>query len=190
MVTTTNFSQFPGPNISYVIDYVLTEDGYYSEEPVSRELAKQYCRAQTGNAEDELFDLFIASARLAAERFTGLSLVNKAAEVMMLVPQAGFEIPFGPVTSSVTFVDQDSDTSSLEVIGFDFPKTKFGYNLVTTATYTCGYTSTNIPKELKNAILFQVNFLYENRGDNNDTGTLCKAAANLARKYSRTPFFV
>lgn len=188
MVTVNNYTS-NAPNISYVIDYTLTEDGYYSEEPVSLALAKQYCRVQTGNAEDELINLFIGSARLAVERYTGLSLVPKSAEVMMFCPEQGFEIPFGPVTSTPTFVDQNSDISSMLIVGFEFPKTLNPYPVITTATYLCGYTTSNIPVELKNAILFQTNFLYENRGDNNDTGTLCKAAANLARKYSRTPFF-
>ena len=187
MVTVNNYTSNL-PNISYVIDYTLTEDGY-SEEPVSLSLAKQYCRVLTGTTEDDLITLFITSARLAVERYTGLSLVPKSAEVMMMLPETGFEIPFGPVTSSVTFVDQDATGSNLQIIGFEFPKTAIPYPLVTVGTYNCGYTSANIPAELKNAILFQVNFLYENRGDNNDTGTLCKAAANLARKYSRTPFF-
>jgi len=177
------------PNISYVIDYTLDEGGYYSEEPVSLSLAKQYCRVQTGSTEDELINLFIASARLAVERYTGLSLVGKSAEVMMFCPESGFELPFGPITSTPTFVDQNATGSSIEILGFEFPKTAIPYPVVTTATYSCGYTSSNIPVELKNAILFQVNFLYENRGDNNDTGVLCKAAANLARKYSRIPFF-
>ena len=173
------------PNISYVIDYELSEDGYYSEEPVSLSLAKQYCRVLTGNAEDDLINLFIASARLAIERITGLSLVSKVAQVMMLAPQAQFEIPFGPVTGTITWVDQDATGSSMQTIGFDFPKTLTPYSIITTATYTCGYTSTTIPRELINAILFQVNYLYENRGDQSDQGTVCKAAANLARKYSR-----
>ena len=180
-------NQFPSglPNISYVIDYELTEDGYYSEEPVSLDLAKQYCRILTGDAEDDLINLFIASARLAIERITGLSLVSKVAQVMMLPVQQGFEVPFGPVTSAITWVDENQTGSSIETIGFDFPKTSTPYSIVTTATYTCGYTSDNVPKELKNAILFQVNYLYENRGDNSDQGTVCKAAGNLARKYSR-----
>jgi hypothetical protein len=104
---------------------------------------------------------------------------------MIFAPQQGFEVPFGPITSTITWVDQDSDSSSMETVGFDFPKTLTPYSILTTATYTCGYTSTNIPRELVNAILFQVNYLYENRGDQSDQGTVCKAAANLARKYSR-----
>jgi len=173
------------PNISYVIDYELSEDGYYSEEPVSLSLAKQYCRVLTGNTEDDLINLFIASARLSIERITGLSLVSKVAQVIMLPVQAQFEIPFGPVTGSITWVDRNSTGSSMETVGYEFPKTLTPYSIITTATYTCGYTASTIPRELVNAILFQVNFLYENRGDNNDTGTVCKAAANLARKYSR-----
>lgn len=185
MISVNHFSNNNLPNISYVIDYELTEDGYYSEEPVSLALAKQYCRILTGDAEDELINLFISSARLAIEKYTGLSLVAKVAQTMILAPQQGFEIPFGPITSSITWVDQGQTGSSMQTIGFDFPKTETPYSIVTTATYNCGYTTSTIPVELKNAILYQVNFLYENRGDNNDQATLCKAAANLARKYSR-----
>lgn len=185
MIIANQFSNNYQPNISYVIDYELTEDGYYSEEPVSLSLAKQYCRILTGTEEDDLINLFISSARLAIEKFTGLSLVAKVAQTMILAPQQGFEIPFGPVTSAITWVDNGKTGSSMQTIGFDFPKTETPYSIVTIATYNCGYTNSTLPVELKNAILFQVNFLYENRGDQSDQGTLCKAAANLARKYSR-----
>lgn len=188
-MVTVNQSEYAGANISTVIDFTLTEDGYYSEEPVSVELAKQYCRILTGNLENDLVGLFIQSARRAVEQVTGLSLVPKSAEVMMICPQEGFEIPFGPVTSDITFVDIDSQSSSQSTIGFDFPKTRYPYNVVTTATYTCGYPEGQVPPELKNAILFQVSFLYENRGDNSDTAQLCPAAWKICQKYSRVPFF-
>ena len=172
------------PNISYVIDDELTVDAY-ADEPITLAFSKKYDRVLTGSAEDDLLVLFITSAREAIEKLTGLSLVPKSAQVMMLAPQAMFEIPYGPVTSSITWTDMDSATSSMETIGFQFPKTKTPYSIITTATYNCGYTIDTIPKELLNAILAQANFLYENRGDQSDQGTVCKLAANLARKYSR-----
>lgn len=188
MVTATNQTQYNGANISYVIDSRLTEVGY--GEPVTLAEMKQYCRVLTGTTEDTLFnDTIIPSARKAIEKFTGLSLVPKTAEVIMICPQQQFEIPFGPVTSAVTFVDIDSDTSNLTVIGFDFPVTRYPYNVVTTATYTCGYAEGECPTELKNAILAQGNFLYENRGDNSDSAEVCQAAQKIAAKYSRKPFF-
>lgn len=185
-MVTVNQSQYTGANISQVIDYTLTESPYASE-PVTVALAKQWCRALTGTAEDSLFAILIPAARKAVEHFTGLSLVPKMAEVKMLLPEEMFEIPYGPVTSTPVWVDFQGNPITVEIQGFDFPKVQYNWNSYITATYNCGYLV--CPDELKLAILYQVNFMYENRGDNNDNATLCAAAQKIAQRYSRIPFF-
>jgi len=186
-MVTVNQSNYTGAQINQVIDYTATETGYI--EPVTVELAKKWCRALTGDTENDLFALLIVAARNAIEKFTGLSLVEKNIEATMLLPEAMFELPYGPVIDTPVFVDFEGGSINVQLIGLDFPKVQYYYNSNITATYNAGYNSDNIPAELKTAILYQINFMYENRGDQNDTGTLCKAAQKIAQRYSRIPMF-
>jgi hypothetical protein len=72
-------------------------------------------------------------------------------------------------------------------LGYDFPVIEDDLNGVNTAEYSTGYTT--IPEELKVAILDQVVFLYENRGDNSDSSTVCSKAQKVCQRYSRIAFF-
>lgn len=187
MVTITGTNNDLQPQYNRVIDYTLTPFGY--SEAVSVTLAKQWARVTTGTEEDDLFELLIVAAREAIEAFTGLSLTPKAAEVTMLVPQPLFELPYGPVISTPSFVNFQDDSIDVNLIGFDFPKIQNGFSQVITATYNVGYDSDNLPSQLKTAWLNQIVFMYENRGDNSDTATLCKSAQYMCQNFTRQPWF-
>ena len=148
-MVTVNQSQYNGAMINQVIDYTLTET--YVTEPVTPTEAKAWCRVLTGTAEDTIFDIIIPAARIAVEKFTGLSLVSKTAVVKMLVPEGMFELPYGPVTSTPTWTDFEGNPITVETQGFDFPKVQYNWNSFINATYDCGYST--IPQELKVAIL-------------------------------------
>lgn len=187
MVTVTGTYNDLQPQYNRVLDYTLTPFGY--SEAVSLDLAKQWARVKTGDSEDDIFEMLIVAAREAIEAFTGLSLTPKAAEVAMMIPQALFEVPYGPVTSTPAFVDFNGNTLDVELIGFEFPKIKYGFSQEVTATYTVGYDSDNLPSQLKTAWLNQIVFMYENRGDNSDTATLCKSAQYMCQNFTRQPWF-
>lgn len=53
-----------------------------------------------------------------------------------------------------------------------------------TVTYNTGYTSENLPKALKQAIMAQVDWMYKNRGEPN-ASSVCPQAVLLASSYSR-----
>lgn len=188
MVTFPNQS-FPGnsPNINRIVDKRLTELGY--GEPVSLAVAKKWARAKTGTEEDEIFTLLITAARACIEEFTLLSLVPKSCEVIIENPAAPMEVPYGPVTGGVTYTDQDGNTTYPTQIGYEFPEV-LPYTGYLTLRYYAGYTSDAIPAELKTAILDQVNFMYENRGDNSDTAVVCLKAQIACQKYSRRALFM
>lgn len=187
MVTVTGISNNLQPQYNRVIDYTLTEFGY--SEGVSLTLAKQWARVNTGTEEDDIFELLIVAARQAIEAFTGLSLVPKAAQVTMLVPQALFELPYGPVTSTPSFVDFQGEVITVDLVGFEFPKIEYGFDQFITATYNVGYDTDTLPSQLKTAWLNQIVFMYENRGDNSDTATLCKSAQYMCQNFTRQPWF-
>jgi hypothetical protein len=175
-------------NYNRTIDFKLTNDGTVTE-PVTLATAKLYARAQTGTTEDDLFNMFITSARMAIEKLTGLSLIAKTAKITFEAPVGMFSLPHGPVKASPAPVYKDSQNNVITptVLGYDYPVIQDELNGVNTAEYSVGFS--NVPEELKVALLDQVVFLYENRGDNSDTATVCSKAQKICQRYSRIAFF-
>ena len=183
---TTNYQTEDLPSINRVVDYRLTDVGTVVE-PISLATAKLYARSQTGTAEDALFTLFITSARKAVERLTGLSLIPKTCAATIINMTGFMELPYGPVTNTPVFTDYYGNTIYPSMIGYDYPQIKDPLETVTTVSYNVGFTS--VPEELQVAILAQINFMYENRGDNSDSATVCVITQKICQKYSRIPMF-
>lgn len=170
-----------------VIDYKLTNVGY--TEPVTVEEAKAYARILTGTSEDTLIETLITASREAIETYTGLSLIPKTAEVVMSLDQPLFELPYGPVSGTPVFKNEDGDIQTVYTVGYDFPKIKNEYTQgLLIAEYDCGYGE--CPSDIKLAILDQFTFNYQNRGDNQDSATICLKAQKSLMKYNRHPFFL
>lgn len=171
-------------NYNRVIDYQLT-DGTITE-PVTLAEAKSYARCLTGTTEDTLFGILIVAAREAIENLTGLSLVSKTAKVSFMNPGGYFALPYGPLTDAPVIKDSNGLVVTPTILGYDFPVIQDAFYDYATAEYSVGYDT--IPTELKVAILDQITFLYENRGDNSDSATVCVKAQKVCQKYSRIPF--
>ena len=166
-----------------VIDSTITETGYPTE-PVTLDEAKAYARVQVDDAaQNSLFELWIQSAREYIEASTGLSLVPKAIVATLSNPQGGIELPYGPVTGTVTWEDVNGNVPTVTPRGNAFPMVPLPFDTYI-ATYTAGYTSDTIPRDLKVAILNMVVSWYENRGDE----AIMNAPASvvtICQKYSR-----
>lgn len=166
-----------------VIDSEIVETGYPSE-PVTLDEAKAYARVEVNNtAQDALFELWIQSAREYIEASTGLSLVPKTVTATLSNPQGGMELPYGPVTSAVTWTDVNGNTPTVTTRGYAFPIVPVPFDIYI-AAYSVGYTNDTIPRDLKVAILNMVVSWYENRGDE----AIMNAPASvvtICQKYSR-----
>lgn len=166
-----------------VIDSTITETGYPTE-PVTLDEAKAYARVQVDDAaQNALFELWIQSAREYIEASTGLSLVPKAIVATLSNPQGGIELPYGPVTGTVTWEDVNGNVPTVTTRGYQFPMVPLPFDIYI-ATYTAGYTTDTIPRDLKVAILNMVVSWYENRGDE----AIMNAPASvvtICQKYSR-----
>lgn len=168
---------------NFIIDFTLTDTGVVVE-PVSLTEAKNYCRVTT-SADDDLITLMIKQAREAIEKGTGLSLIPKTAVVWFTNWDGKFELPFGPVNSITSLINENGDTidtADYTLVGGKFPKlTRPSYNNLK-FTYTCGYTT--IPNDLKIAILDQVSYDYENRGLDANSG-ICEKAWKACQRNTR-----
>lgn len=137
----------------------------YTPYPISLAAAKDYCRVEnTTTAQDELFSLWIRMAFTKVENYTGLSLNPKTIVAVLSGPQGNFELPWGPVTGTPTFVDRQNTAQTFSLVGLNFPSILEPF-VYTKATYTAGYADGECPDELILAMYLLIDFYYENRGD-------------------------
>jgi uncharacterized phiE125 gp8 family phage protein len=101
-----------------------------------------------------------------------------------------YKFPGNPVVSvtSVTLKD-DINSYEAQTVNDDYEIEDGGDKLFRCftsgrykITFTCGYTSATLPSDLKQAILCQIAYLYENRGNVQANG-LSDIAKNLADGY-------
>jgi hypothetical protein len=156
-----------------IVDYTNTEISYVNG-PITVEQAKAFCRAEnTSTEQDVLFALWIRAARTKIEQYCGISLIPRNIVAVLQAPQGRMELPFGPITSTPTFVDENN-TAQVIV-------NPIGY---TKATYTAGYANGQVPEELQEAIMLQVAYWWENRGDQEVQGWSDQVIA-ICQKWKR-----
>ena len=167
-------------------DYTNTEVGYING-PITVAQAKAFCRAENTSAEqDTLFAVWIRAARTKVEQYTGLSLIPRSIVSVLNNPQGGQELPFGPVTGTPVFIDENSVVQEITTQGLSYPYVPipFAYSKV---TYTAGFADGSCPEELQEAMLLQIAFWWENRGDQVGDGTIgyCPQTIAICQKWKR-----
>lgn len=166
-------------------------------EPLTAAEAKLHCRVDS-SVEDDLFDVYIESARRMVEAYTSRSLITKTYTMKIdTFPEGNGDIclprtPLGSVLS-ITYVDVNGSTQTLSTDYYDvlsdsvsasvvlkpikqWPETQFEKRHAVTVTFTAGYgaTSASAPQSARSAMLLIVGNLYENR-----EGSTEKAMATL-----------
>lgn len=172
---------------------VLDESGEVTE-PVTLSEMKDYLRVQgfdeSGDYsfDDILIQSMITAARERTEVYTGCSLIPKTLTVYLTNLCGCISLP-GPVTGAITATDSEGEeivADDIKTFGDKFPELISPQQEKMKLVYDAGYTT--VPKGLKLAIMNEVGYRYENRGDEEMDG-LCKAAQVLANPYKRaSPF--
>lgn len=170
------------------MSYNIVNDVRFTDEsstyPVTLQEAKDYCRIGLSN-DDVDITLMIKAATQTIEQYTKLSLITRTVTAIISNPCGYIELPFGPVTNTPTFANT-TDEANKEFIGLDFIKVKNPTYEDMEIEYTAGYET--VPFDLKQAILAQILYLYEMRGDEStETRGVCAASVRLANKHSRIP---
>lgn len=173
-----------------VQDYTNVEVGYVNG-PVTIAMAQAFCRVENTTAEQNtLFLLWINAARTKIEQYTNLSLIPRNIVAVLNNPQGSLELPFGPVTSTPTFVDQQGVAMTIVKEGLNFPYIPLPFSYAK-ATYTAGYADGECPEELIQAMLLQICYWWENRGDqsvgtSSQTATAwCPETLAICQKWRR-----
>lgn len=143
--------------------------------------------------DDAMLTKMIKSCRLALEAYTGVSIVSKEITALLQNGKGGIELPYGPIAEdSVTAVDSYGNEASVVLKGFNYQKLDYPRGEVT-VTYETGFDS--VPEDLKLAILHEIAYRYENRGEENPytkyemqakSSGLSESARELASSYKRT----
>lgn len=157
----------------------------YVNGPVTVARAKSFCRVEnTTAAQDVDFAMWIRSARTKIEQYTGLSLIPRTIVAILTNPQGNMELPFGPVTGTPTFVDSEGVAQSIETRGLSFLYIPEPIDY-TKATYLAGYADGACPDELIEAMLLQVCYWWENRGDERDGMGWSSQVIAICQKWKR-----
>lgn len=166
-------------------------------EPVTLDQIKSQCRVDFPD-DDSLLTLLGKGARKSLERYCSISMVPKQVNLTLDLI-AAVEIPYGPNIAITSFVDKDGntiDTGTYEISGDQFQQIRpLGFQYYKARMqYTAGYANGDVPEDLLIAILNEVAFRYEHRGDEGDTRKavnpgICESARVLADPYKRYTWF-
>lgn len=138
--------------------------------------------------DNDLIEELITSAREALEKFTGRSIVPHTWKVLLTNTAGDIELPYSngvDLTVSGNVLDLLEDSNGDEIDDYTVRGTEFLYleePLLEKMTATYSVTPT-VPKALKQAIIRDVAYHYENRND--EPGELAAQAIRLAWKYKR-----
>ena len=152
-------------------------------EPVTLAEVKRKLRIMESTTEfdDELNDL-ITQCRQMFEEVLGISLIQRSVYAVLQNQLGNIELPYGPINTVTNAQDKNGnsiDAANYEVLGqgFQYLETKYDWIGL---TYT---TNADTREGLKEALLREICFRYNHRGDeDNDSNGL---HAREALKYKR-----
>jgi hypothetical protein len=136
-------------------------------EPCTLAEAKEWCKIELPITEDDaLITELIKTSRLQCEGFVNISFVNRTVTALINNSQGDCALPYGPV-DVITTVKDGSGTiitsTGYNILGSVFKFVNKPVLPCIEVVYTSGYST--LPVNFKTAVLQQVAYLYENRGD-------------------------
>lgn len=142
-----------------IVKYIGQNSAITGGEPVSLAEAKEWLKISPDISEDDtLIQMLITASRIICEKAANLSFIPRTVTATILNRLGHINLPYGPVTGTPTYTEDDDDLTAIT----DF-NIRTGYEDRVIATYTAGYSV--LPKNLKTALLNQIAWSYENRGD-------------------------
>lgn len=180
---------------------VTTDVADFAAEPLTLDQVKRHLNLlfdTSGSAQfdddDTYLEELVTQCREALEQYLGISMAEKVYKAILRNECGGVELPFGPVTvvTSVKNKDGEDLTSgqTYQLRGNRFKWFEYPCSDYLEVDYIAGYDPTTIPKGLQRALLEEIAFRYNNRGDqtNKLAGEnigLSQGAIELASRYSR-----
>lgn len=167
-------------------------------EPVSLSEAKEFMEIDF-NDFDTLITSLIKSARIASEKFTGLSYGAKTIELTNKGCNS-VTLPFGPVVSITSVKNTNGDDIEYTSFGFDNPEITIkpqnigllgpnGFDGIFNVIYKTGFTT--CPEDLKEAIKKRVETAFQYRADasSEEMNSAVNQSVQLEYAYRVSPIF-
>ena len=150
-----------------ILDVQVNEGSSTPTEPVTLTEAKDFCRIDI-DTDDDLIEELITAARLMCESFTNIGFIEQERIVILNNGNGSVLLPYGPVGTISEVVVNDEILSSDEYVvsGNQFKRLISPQDESISITYESGYTE--LPKNLKTALLNQIFYLYDNRAQGVD----------------------
>lgn len=136
--------------------------------------------------DNDLIEELIISAREGLERWCGISIVRHRWQVLFTNGVGNSELPFSNNATLVSLknsIDVDIPTTGYVLRGTSFKYLASPYYCNMTIVYDAGYEEGAVPKRLKQAIMRDVAYHYENRND--EAGKIAEQAMVLASSFKR-----
>lgn len=175
-----------GQDAGVIISYLYATSGasiISTPEPVTLVQAKEWCRID-GNDEDDLILDLISAARAMCESFTNISFISRTVVAYLRNELGGQYLPYGPVGAIDYLHDDDGEevsTDDYKVKGKRFKQLLTCFEEPVTISYTAGYEV--LPPDLKNGLLQQIDYMYNNRGS--DSTTVAEPVKAILKRYRR-----
>lgn len=148
-------------------------------EPVSLQDAKDWCRISVSD-DDAIITALITTARQQCEQYAAIGFISRQIVATLTNLNGNIYFPYGPVTSTPVLLDCDGNAiSNAKIDGEDFKFLVYPKLSRINATYNAGYSI--LPQQLKTALLQQVAYLYENRGDAQSAASLSPMTMSILK---------
>lgn len=138
-------------------------------EPVTLAEAKNWIKVETDD-DDAIITMLITAARQYCEGYIGQSFVERTVTAIvvneLVLNGRGIRLPYGPMGAMVSITDINGfvlDITSYKIIGESFFQISSPVSSWLECIYTAGYAV--LPKQFKTAILEEIAWLYQHRGD-------------------------
>lgn len=187
----TSFLTMTIANFNAVTDVTFSNED--SQEPITLEEAKVFCRIDLDGdeIEDDLISSLITTARQQCEGYVNMSFINRTVTAYLNNSCGNIYLPYGPVrqdsgssdsgSSIQLFNCEDEAITDAVIVGDRFPSIQKPALKFIKAVYDAGYGV--LPKKFKTAILQQVGYLYENRGDEVAQNTLSPMSKTILKPH-------
>lgn len=172
-----------GPVFNVVLEHYFS--GESTEEPVTVDEAKGWLRISDDITDDDtLLTELITVARIMCEKYACISFIERTVKAILNNSCGSISLPYGPVGDIATYKDiNDTDVTSTIVKGSEFKMLFEPCLNYIEVTYTAGYVT--LPYQLKRALLCQVAYLYENRGDAQKGAQMSPDAKVILKQVSK-----
>lgn len=136
-------------------------------EPVTLAEAKAWLKVESDD-DDLIIAMLITAARQYCEGFVSQSFVERTVTAIvvneLVLNGRGIRLPYGPQGEIISMTDIDGDAiTDYDIIGESFLQVRSPVSSWLKIVYTAGYAV--LPKQFKTAVLEEIAWLYQHRGD-------------------------